>query len=123
MKTIVLFVIFVLAVCGLATLFVFHGCEDTIKSETRSPGGKYTATVYERDCGATTDFSTIVSLREASAKFKGDTLGPVIVKGQHKIDLVWNNDTSLRLQCSDCRPEDIFKQERKWKDLEISFAH
>ena len=69
---------------------------------------------------ATTDFSTIVNLRERSAKFKGDDLGIVIVKGQHRIDLVWDGNTRLRLQCSDCRPEDIFKQERSWKDVEIS---
>jgi hypothetical protein len=80
------------------------------------------ATLFERNCGATTDFSTIVNLRESSVKFKGDDLGAVIVKGQHRIDLVWDDNTRLRLQCSDCRPEDIFKQERSWKEVEISLG-
>lgn len=103
--------------------FLLHSsCENTVKSEVRSPDGKYVATLFERNCGATTDFSTIVNLRESSVKFKGDDLGAVIVKGQHRIDLVWDDNTRLRLQCSDCRPEDIFKQERSWKEVEISLG-
>lgn len=125
MKTMVLIIIASLAVAGavagLASLFA-SDCEDTIKTEIRSPNGKYTATVFERDCGATTDFSTIINLRESSAKFRGDDLGAVIIKGQHRIDLVWDGNRRLQLQCSDCRPEDIFKQERNWKDVEISLA-
>ena len=97
-------------------------CGDQIKAEKASPDLKYTATVYERDCGATTDFSTIVNLRESSAKFNGNDLGAIIVKGQHRIDLVWDGNTRLRLQCSDCRPDDIFKQERSWKNVEISLG-
>lgn len=120
MKTIVLVSVFVLAVCGLATLFIFQGCEDTIKADVRSPDGKYTATVYERDCGATTDFSTIVSVREGFAKFKGDALGPVIVEGQHRIDVIWDGNTRLRLLCQDCRESEIFKQERSWQGVVIS---
>ena len=46
--------------------------------------------------------------------------GVMNVKGQHSIDLVWDGNTRLRLQCADCRPEDIFKQDRNWKDVEIS---
>jgi hypothetical protein len=118
----ILFVVIVLAVCGLATLLVFHGCEDTIKAEAKSPDGKYTATIYERDCGATTDFSTILNLRESSAKFNGDALGPIVVKSQHTIDIVWDGNTRLRLQCNDCQPEQIFKEEMRWKNVEISLG-
>src|ERR1700694_3345032 len=77
--------------------FLLHSnCEDTVKSEIQSPDSKYVATLFERNCGATTDFSTIVNLRESSVKFKGDDFGIVTVKGQHKIDLVWDGNTKLR---------------------------
>lgn len=122
MKAIILIVL----VVGLGTvalgLFLASDCEDTIKLEAKSPDRKYVATLYERDCGATTDFSTIVNLREDSANFNGDDLGIVIVKGQHKLDLVWDGNTKLQLQCHDCRPDDIFKQERTWKDVQISLV-
>jgi len=110
---------FTLGGCGF---LLRSGCDNTIKSEKRSPDGKYVATLFERNCGATTDFSTIVQLHESSEKLKGDDLGILVVKGQHEIDLTWDGNSSLRLQCNDCRSDDIFKQERKWKDVEISLG-
>jgi hypothetical protein len=103
--------------------FLSSRCQDEIKKELRSPDSKYSATVYERDCGATTNFSTIVNLRESSAKFKGDDLGIVIVKGQHAIDLAWDGNTTLRLQCRNCRSDEIFKQEKTWKNVEVFLVH
>jgi hypothetical protein len=122
MKLIALILIVGLGIVALG-LFLASDCEDTVKTELKSPDGKYVATLYERDCGATTDFSTIVNLRDSSASFKGDDLGIVIVKGQHKLDLVWDSDRKLRFQCHDCRIEDIFKQEKTWKDVDISFLY
>lgn len=122
MKILGLVIALALGVFGLTRLLT-GDCEDAIRTEIRSPDGKYTATLYERDCGATTDFSTILNLRESLTKFKGNDLGPIIVKGQHRIELAWDGNTRLRLQCSDCRPEEIFKEERGWKDIEISFGH
>ena len=113
-----------IALCFGGCAFLLHSnCENTVKSEIHSPDSKYVATLFERNCGATTDFSTIVNLRESSASFKDDDLGIVIVKGQHKLDLVWDGNTKLQLECHDCRAEDIFKQERTWKDIDISFLH
>lgn len=77
-------------------LFLASDCEDTTETEVKSPDGKYVATLYERDCGATTDFSTIVKLRESSASFKGDDLGTFVVNGQPKIHLTWDSNTRLR---------------------------
>lgn len=96
-------------------------CGNTVKSEVRSPDGKYIATLFERDCGATTDFSTIVSIRESSTEFKPDDLGVFVVKGQPKIDLAWDGEAGLRLHCKACRAEEIFRQQRAWKDINISF--
>ncbi len=121
-KPVLLFVSITLFLSGCA--FLLHSsCENTVKSEIRSPDGKYVATLFERNCGATTDFSTIVNLRESSVKFKGDDLGIFIVKGVHALDLVWNGNTKLRLECHDCPADDIFKQERSWRDIEISLVH
>ena len=38
------------------------GCGNDLVREVRSPSGKMKAVVFERDCGATTGFSTQVSL-------------------------------------------------------------
>ena len=38
------------------------GCANSMLSESRSPDGRYKAVVFERSCGATTGFSTQVSI-------------------------------------------------------------
>jgi hypothetical protein len=38
------------------------GCANSMLSESRSPDGNYKAVVFERSCGATTGFSTQVSV-------------------------------------------------------------
>lgn len=58
--------LFFLTVCFL----LFNGlCENAVKSEVVSPDGNLKAVVFCRDCGATTDFSTQVSVLNA-----GDSL-------------------------------------------------
>jgi Family of unknown function (DUF5412) len=96
-------------------------CEDAVKREVRSPNGKYIATLYERDCGATTNFSTIVSLRASMDKFNGEDGRVFVAEGQFQVNLVWEDDMNLRIECSGCRSKDIFKQERKWKNIGISY--
>jgi hypothetical protein len=120
--TLLLFAFIGLASGGCAFL-LRSSCDNTVRYEIKSPDGKYVVTLFERNCGATTDFSTIVSLRESSTEFKADDLGIFVVEGQPKIDLAWDGNTRVRLQCQDCRADDIFKQERSWKGIEIFFVH
>jgi hypothetical protein len=96
-------------------------CEDTVKTEVRSPSGNYIATLYERDCGATTNFSTIVSLRASTDKFDGEMGRVFVVEGQPQLNLVWKDNTSLRVECSECQSKDIFKREMNWQDVNISY--
>jgi hypothetical protein len=55
----------------IATLVYFFmsndSCANSAIAEVRSPDGKYKAVVFERSCGATTDFSTQVSVLPSNA--------------------------------------------------------
>lgn len=104
--------------CGPSTSIQ---CADEVKSELKSPDGAYVATLYERDCGATTDFSTIVNLRESSAAFNGDDSRIFIVKGQRQVNLVWQEARSLHVECPGCKSDDIYKQEKSWRNVNISY--
>ena len=72
----------------LAGLFVLAGCgvpcENTIKTSVASPDGKYMATAFIRDCGATTDFSPQVYLRLAGEPLA--EIGNVFI-GNHSDDI------------------------------------
>lgn len=84
--------------------FVLFGCSDscvnTTKQDVRSPDGKYVATAFIRDCGATTDFSPQVHLRLAGENLA--QTGNVFV-GDHsdKIRLEWLSASHLVVY-SDC---------------------
>ena len=54
---------FLLFVCCLNSVACSIPCDNEIKHELVSPDGRYTATAFIRDCGATTDFSPQVYLR------------------------------------------------------------
>jgi hypothetical protein len=59
----------VVAVCHVACGRM-DMCGNEVISRVVSPGGAYQAVIFERDCGATTDFSTQVSVLPADAPFR-----------------------------------------------------
>lgn len=61
--------LFAAAYIGLYFL-ISSGCGNEVISEVASPDNQFKAVVFERDCGATTDFSTQVSIIKTS-----DSLG------------------------------------------------
>src|SRR5438552_2853979 len=83
---------------------VFAGCGDScsnaIKAEVTSPDGRFVATAFIRDCGATTSFSPQVHLRPVGERMA--RLGNVFI-GDHsdKINLKWLSASQLVIY-SDC---------------------
>ncbi len=59
----------------LATLMMCSGCSDgcknTVASRSLSPDGDHIAVLFQRDCGATTGFSTQISILDANGKPSG----------------------------------------------------
>ena len=89
-------------------------CKNTIKQESTSPDGKYMATAFIRDCGATTDFSPQVSLNLAGES--ASQIGNVFV-GDHsdKIQIEWLSQTQLVIY-SDCA---VVRQETNYHGITI----
>jgi len=87
---------FVLIILGLVFLENNSFCENDIYDEIKSPDGQNVAIIFERGCGATTDFNTQVSIVK-----QGDTLpnnsGNSLVIDSHpkanKIKVSWENDS------------------------------
>lgn len=86
--------IILLIAAGLAVSFlliyavidhVFSGwgfCENTIYQELASPNISRRAVVFERNCGATTGFSTQLSVLSANEELMNDSGNTYIVDGQ-----------------------------------------
>src|SRR6266576_6907498 len=91
-----------LAACLAILGCIFQGCGEELKAEAASPDGKVVATVWERNCGATTSFIAHVNLRPSNEAFREDSDG-VIKEGQvfvirgpgDRIKLVWQDPRRL----------------------------
>lgn len=116
----VAFGVIIAAAWFCASRFSFcYATEDTVQKRLASPDGKYTATVFERDCGATTDYSTMVNIQEGHLKrFNGDSGVVLVIKGRTSVKLTWQDATSLVISCSS---SEVFRKETKWKDVVIHY--
>ena len=77
-------------------------CDDTLKSKAVSPDGQLVASVFERNCGATVDFASIVSLASTSARPLRTDDFLFVVKGRPDISVTWSGPNSLVIKCTDC---------------------
>lgn len=96
-------------------------CADIVRHEEVSPARDYVATVFERDCGATTDFSTQVVIRAAAQRFDSSKAMPIFVaKGRPEITLVWGAKDALTISPQGMVEEPFTKLER-WQDIKITY--
>ena len=86
---------------GLFALFYFAFsdlCDNEVFSQENSPDGKYKALIFQRDCGATTGFSTQVSVLDITEELENEG-GNVFITANHpndnRIELHWINASSL----------------------------
>lgn len=119
-----------------AGVYWFHSsfgplCANEVISETASPDGKLRAIVFQRDCGATTGFSTQVALLPRTEKFEESTasffsadtnhgLIPSGPGGGPEVAVHWNSHASLVVSHHpDAR---IFRSESKSNNVQIQYA-
>jgi hypothetical protein len=101
----------VIVTCLGAALFAFVAlfaplCANEVLQTGLSPDGRLKAVVFERDCGATTDFSTQVSVLPAGEKLPNDGgnvftadcdhgAAPSGPGGGPRVDIAWTGARSL----------------------------
>ena len=66
MRKILPFAIFCLMTSGCSDM-----CADTIVAKVTSPNGQHDAVMFQRDCGATTEFSTQISILDVGDQLSG----------------------------------------------------
>lgn len=106
--------------CLVVTACVGSPCGNTVLSQTVSPDNKYVATVFKHDCGATTPFVRVVTIRAVGREFEGNDVDEYVftMRGDHAISTHWNSPKHLVIR----RPEvasEIFKELKSWKDVHI----
>jgi len=99
-----------------ATLFA---CGNVVKKEVPSKDSVYVAAYFEQNCGATSDYTSIVSLRRREVRFNGDKDEAILViRGQCPVEMAWNERV---LSVSYAKSCDLAKRVASWRDVTISF--
>lgn len=120
MKTLIKIVVFVvvlpIALVGVILHTMAGGmCANEVHAEIISPNQRYKAVIFQRDCGATTDFSTQISILKAKAKLPNKSGNIFIERGHpehfpHPIRWLSNTELFIEKELSGSE----FKAEHSW---------
>ncbi|HKW19464.1 MAG TPA: hypothetical protein VJO35_18285 [Terriglobales bacterium] len=107
--------------CFVIWLVSCNTCSDTVKSKVKSTDGQLVANAFERDCGATTDFSSMVNVQNASDKFHPDEGILFIAKGRYDISVMWSAPRILVVTCLNCSRKNIYREVTALGDIDVKY--
>ena len=118
---IIIFVTLIIGIIGCDLLFWTIGsglCGNEISQEIFSPDNEYKVVVFQRDCGATTGFSTQVSIIRATDELPNKP-GNVFIMDGHpdwtEVHVQWETNRSVIITYS---PEyKVFRAENRLRDF------
>lgn len=121
-----------IVVVGAAHLLTLDMCGNRVVAEIASPDGRLKAVEFERDCGATTDFSTQVSVIKSNKRLASDSAGnafsadsnhglvPVHAAGVMEIDIQWVNGNTLQIGYP--AGARVFSRQSKVGDVSVQYT-
>lgn len=95
-----LFVAIPLIIAGLFIYAAGDICGNEVYSEALSPDKKYKVVVFQRDCGATTGFSTQISIIDSTDDLKNESGNIYIIDGHPEdasLETNWLSNHELRI--------------------------
>jgi hypothetical protein len=110
-----------LSLPALALLSACSGelCGNDPLTAEESPDKKHVAMVFLRDCGATTGFSTQVSILDAPGKLQNQPGNILVVEGKHPCSVRWEGNNKLVISGLDSAKE--FLKLAEYKGIEIKY--
>ena len=95
-------------------------CGNQVQQTVTSPSGKLAAIAFSRDCGATTGFSTQVSVLPAGRSLPNEPGNTYVVGGKTPLTLEWQGDATLRIRGTG---EQVFKQEIQVSGVTVKYGN
>jgi len=128
----ILAIIFIIILIGsFILIFVLRdSCVNSIAEEVFSPDKKFKVVVFERNCGATTDFSTQISIldseedlgNENGSIFIGDSdHGRVVLSEKNVINtnIIWKDSKTILIQVDPLAR--IFENKTNYRGFKILY--
>jgi uncharacterized Zn-binding protein involved in type VI secretion len=113
----------VTTVIGIGIFVVFNGCEvgcgNEVISSIESPRGGRIAVIFNRNCGATTDFNTQISVLTKGDAFSSEGGNTFIAAGSLALSIQWTSESELMIKGH--QGARIFKQENLTNGVVISY--
>jgi len=91
-------------------------------SKATSADNQLVANVYERNCGATTDFSSMVNVQRASDKFRADEGLLFVAKGRYDLSVAWAGPRTLLITCPSCARKNVFREVVALGDIDVKYS-
>ncbi len=90
--------VIVLLLVGAGYYFVSGMCANTVITSSTSPNDKWKVVLFERNCGATTAFSSQISLLESGEELTNEAGNIYIAEDYPKgYTLNWESDASIKI--------------------------
>lgn len=100
-------------------------CSNEIVKELISPDNKTKVILFQRDCGATTDFSTQISIISAHEDLPNDGGNIFVTEGhpnENDIEITWLSPTKLAIR-NILPKNEIHKKELKCNNIQIIYSN
>lgn len=117
-------IVSVAIISGYLVLYVAFSdmCENDLAAESESPDKQYKAVIFQRDCGATTGFSTQISILGTNEEL-GNESGNILTADGHpdenNFKISWVNLAVLLVK--NTQGAKIFKKESSLEKVEIRY--
>jgi hypothetical protein len=105
----------------LLPLLSCNTCSNDTILKLPSPDGLLVATAYERNCGATTDFSSIVNVQPAHDGFNPGESIVFVAEGKYALHLAWTKPRELQITCIGCIRKHIFREVSALGDIDVTY--
>ncbi len=93
-------------------------CGQENLKQSQSPDGRYVVEVVEVNCGATTDYTYWVTVKDNQALIGGDETVATFEKGRN-VDVSWAGNNRLVVHRYDGAEQ--FQKTENWRDLSIEY--
>jgi hypothetical protein len=98
-------------------------CTNNVLAEAASPDDRYTAAVFERNCGAATPYTRIVSIRRREGRFDSEDQKSwvFVAKDQPSIRIRWSSVRQLDVGAEGYSrtPREQQLRMARWEDIDV----
>jgi hypothetical protein len=124
LRTIGVIGVLVILAFGALLYTIGSGCRNELGLEVLQPNGKWKAVSFQRDCGATTGFSTQISIIPANTKLKNKAGNVFTMDSNHgqaslRVDMEWVDTNTLQIAYP--KRARVFSKKERFKNVAIQY--